>query len=77
MNYIDYLRKKYKKCDPQELATLYYKTLPFKKSKNFGENSLGESYQLAIDYILKEKSLNYYTQYLEIKRRINEQKRFY
>ena len=77
MNYIEYLRKKFQSCKYEELALLQLKARMLQRSKNNGAKSLGDSYELAITYILKGKPLDYYRKFLYAKERLYEQKRIY
>ena len=72
MNYIEYLQKRYSNCTSRELVFLQVQTKYLERSKNDGEKKMADSYQTAINLILKTKDAEYLRKFGALKRLIYE-----
>lgn len=77
MNYIDYLQKRYSNYTSRELVLLQVQAKYMERSNNEGEKMMADSYQTAINLILKTKDAEYLRKFGTLKRLIYEQERIY
>lgn len=77
MNYIEFLQKRYGNYSSRELALLQLQTAIMLKSDDNGLKMMADSYQTAINLILKTKDAEYLRKFGTLKRLIYEQERIY